>query len=144
MAGGALHTLLATISEWEQGRKEKPLRSPDAALDDAEERSLAIYRGLQKSETEIRNVVYEVNRPPGTQYSLERRARDLDEHLLWEFLDPLDRFVDDMYTAAHTGDRGRRICLSVQTGGVGFEPEIGGILLPLVLRLLETMEPLHE
>ncbi|HET9940583.1 MAG TPA: hypothetical protein VFR25_05745, partial [Candidatus Eisenbacteria bacterium] len=34
MAGGALHTLLATISEWEQGRKEKSLRSPDAAADE--------------------------------------------------------------------------------------------------------------
>ena len=33
----------------------------------------------------------------GSQYSLERRARDLDEHLLWEFLDPLDRFVDEFY-----------------------------------------------
>jgi len=32
----------------------------------------------------------------------------------------------------------------VQTGGVGFEPEIGAILLPLVLRLLETMQPLSE
>jgi chemotaxis protein histidine kinase CheA len=29
----------------------------------------------------------------------------------------------------------------VHTGGVGFEPEIGSILLPLVLRLLETAEP---
>ncbi|HMI31033.1 MAG TPA: hypothetical protein VK527_04775, partial [Candidatus Limnocylindrales bacterium] len=73
---------------------------------------------------------------------LERRARDLDEHLLWEFLDPLDRYLDDMYTAAHCGDRGHRINLSVQTGGVGFEPEIGAILVPLIVRTLETMQPL--
>ena len=137
MAGGALHTLLATISEWEQGRKEKPLRSPDAALDDAEERSLAIYRGLQKSETEIRNVVYEVNRLLGTQYSLERRARDLDEHLLWEFLDPLDRFVDDLFEAV-SRRKGDPALLTVQTGGVGFEPEIGSMLIPILTRLLET------
>jgi len=137
MAGGALHTLLATISEWEQGRKEKPLRSPGAALDDAEERSLAIYRGLQKSETEIRNVVYEVNRLLGTQYSLERRARDLDEHLLWEFLDPLDRFVDDLFEAV-SRRKGDPALLTVQTGGVGFEPEIGSMLIPILTRLLET------
>jgi len=31
--------------------------------------------------------------------------------------------------------------LTVTTGGVGFEPEIGSILLPLVLRLLESAEP---
>jgi hypothetical protein len=90
----------------------------------------------------LRSLSHELNQLLGLQYSLERRARDLDEHLLWEFLDPLDRYLDDMYTAAQAGDRGRRLCLSVQTGGVGFEPEIGTILLPLVLRLLETMEPL--
>jgi hypothetical protein len=135
MAGGALHTLLATISEWEQGRKLQPLRSADAAA--AEERSLAVYRGLQKSESEIRSLVYEVNRLLGTQYSLERRARDLDEHLLWEFLDPLDRFVDDLFEAvAHR--KGQPALLTVQTGGVGFEPEIGSLLIPLLSRVLET------
>ncbi|HEX5030653.1 MAG TPA: hypothetical protein VFX78_04240 [Candidatus Eisenbacteria bacterium] len=135
MAGGALHTLLATISEWEQGRKEKPLRSPDA--DDAEERSLAVYRGLQKSEMEMRSLVYEVNRLLGTQYSLERRARDLDEHLLWEFLDPLDRFVDDLFEAV-SRRKGEPALLTVQTGGVGFEPEIGSTLIPILSRLLST------
>ena len=135
MAGGALHTLLATISEWEQGRKLQPLRPADAAV--AEERSLAVYRGLQKSESEIRSLVYEVNRLLGTQYSLERRARDLDEHLLWEFLDPLDRFVDDLFEAvAHR--KGQPALLTVQTGGVGFEPEIGSLLIPLLSRVLET------
>ncbi len=107
-------------------------------------RSLIIHQRLQETTSGLRSISHELNQLLGLQYSLERRARDLDEHLLWEFLDPLDRYLDDMYTAAHTGDRGRRICLSVQTGGVGFEPEIGSILLPLVLRLLETMQPLPD
>jgi hypothetical protein len=73
---------------------------------------------------------------------LERRARDLDENLLWEFLDPLDRFVDELYAAASRRDgKGRRTVLTLQTGGVGFEPEIGSILLPLLVRLLESAEP---
>jgi len=107
-----------------------------------EGRSLIIHQRLQETTSGLRSISHELNQLLGLQYSLERRARDLDEHLLWEFLDPLDRYLDDMYTAAHAGDRGRRLCLSVQTGGVGFEPEIGTILLPLVLRILETMEPL--
>lgn len=107
-----------------------------------EGRSLIIHQRLQETTSGLRSLSHELNQLLGLQYSLERRARDLDEHLLWEFLDPLDRYLDDMYTAAQAGDRGRRLCLSVQTGGVGFEPEIGTILLPLVLRLLETMEPL--
>jgi len=109
-----------------------------------EGRSLIIHQRLQETASGLRSLSHELNQLLGLQYSLERRARDLDERLLWEFLDPLDRYLDDMYTAAHTGDRGRRMCLSVQTGGVGFEPEIGTILLPLVLRLLETMEPLPQ
>jgi len=109
-----------------------------------EGRSLIIHQRLQETTSGLRSLSHELNQLLGLQYSLERRARDLDEHLLWEFLDPLDRYLDDMYTAAHTGDRGRRWALSVQTGGVGFEPEIGAILLPLVLRLLETMQPLSE
>jgi hypothetical protein len=135
LAGGALHTLLATISEWEQGRKVQALRSVGAAA--AEERSLAVYRGLQKSESEVRSLVHEVNRLLGTQYFLERRARDLDEHLLWEFLDPLDRFVDDLFEAV-SRRKGQPALLTVQTGGVGFEPEIGSMLIPLLSRLLET------
>ena len=107
-----------------------------------EGRSLIIHQRLQETTSGLRSLAHELNQLLGLQYSLERRARDLDEHLLWEFLDPLDRYLDDMYTAAHTGDRGRRVALSVQTGGVGFEPEIGAILLPLVLRILETMQPL--
>ena len=139
MAGGALHTLLATISDWEQGRKGQPLRPADAAADDAEERSLAIYRGLQRSEAEMRSLIYEVGQLLGTQYSLERRARDLDEHLLWEFLDPLDRFVDDLFEAVGRR-KGAPAVLRVQTGGVGFEPEIGSILIPILARILETSE----
>jgi hypothetical protein len=107
-----------------------------------EGRSLIIHQKLQDTNSGLRSLSHELNQLLGLQYSLERRARDLDEHLLWEFLDPLDRYLDDMYSAAQMGDRGRRICLSVQTGGVGFEPEIGAILLPLVLRILETMQPL--
>ncbi len=138
----------AALTEWEgvqksverhrvtRGHKRGEAPSP------LEGRSLIIHQRLQETTSGLRGLSHELNQLLGLQYSLERRARDLDEHLLWEFLDPLDRYLDDMYTAAHAGNRGRRICLSVQTGGVGFEPEIGGILLPLVLRLLETMQPL--
>src|SRR5258705_97620 len=109
-----------------------------------EGRSLIIHQRLQETTSGLRSLSHELNQLLGLQYSLERRPRDLDEHLLWEFLNPLDRYLDDMYTAAHTGDRGRRWALSVQTGGVGFEPVRGRFVLPLVLRILETMQPLSE
>ena len=138
----------AALTEWDGvqkaverqriGRAGKKQHEPSPL----EGRSLIIHQRLQETASGLRTLSHELNQLLGLQYSLERRARDLDEHLLWEFLDPLERYLDDMYTAAHAGDRGQRICLSVQTGGVGFEPEIGTILLPLVLRLLETMEPL--
>jgi hypothetical protein len=145
-----LESAHGALTEWEgvqkaverhrvtRGNKRGEAPSP------LEGRSLIIHQKLQDTTSGLRSLSHELNQLLGLQYSLERRARDLDEHLLWEFLDPLDRYLDDMYTAAHAGDRGRRICLSVQTGGVGFEPEIGGILLPLVLRLLETMQPLPD
>ena len=82
-----------------------------------EGRSLIIHQRLQDTTTGLRTISHELNQLLGLQYSLERRARDLDEHLLWEFLDPLDRYLDDMYTAAHAGDCGQHLCLSVQTGG---------------------------
>ena len=146
---GTLDAAHAALTEWESVQKAvERQRITRGKRGDAqsplEGRSLIIHQRLQETTSGLRGLSHELNQLLGLQYSLERRARDLDEHLLWEFLDPLDRYLDDMYTAAHTGDRGRRICLSVQTGGVGFEPEIGAILLPLVLRLLETMEPLHE
>lgn len=137
MAEGVLQTLLATMSDWENGRKPQILPPAGSKGDAAEEHSLAVYRGLQKSESELRTLVYEVSRLLGTQYSLERRARDLDEHLLWEFLDPLDRFVDDLFEAV-ARRKGQPALLTVQTGGVGFEPEIGSTLIPILSRLLES------
>jgi hypothetical protein len=137
MAGGVLHTLLATMSDWEDGRKPQILHPSGSQADASEEHSLAVYRGLQKSESELRTLAYEVSRLLGTQYSLERRARDLDEHLLWEFLDPLDRFVDDLFEAV-ARRKGQPALLTVQTGGVGFEPEIGSTLIPILARLLES------
>jgi len=141
----------AALTEWEsvlkaveRQRISRGGKRGDALPSPLEGRSLTIHQRLQETTSGLRGLSHELNQLLGLQYSLERRARDLDEHLLWEFLDPLDRYLDDMYTAAHTGDRGRRIALSVQTGGVGFEPEIGSILLPLVLRVLETMQPLSD
>ncbi|HEY2924077.1 MAG TPA: hypothetical protein VGJ98_03855 [Candidatus Eisenbacteria bacterium] len=144
---GTLDAAHAALTEWDGVQKAvERQRVTRGKRGDApsplEGRSLIIHQRLQETTSGLRSLSHELNQLLGLQYSLERRARDLDEHLLWEFLDPLDRYLDDMYTAAHCGDRGRRLCLSVQTGGVGFEPEIGGILLPLVLRLLETMQPL--
>src|SRR5438093_6635686 len=141
----------SALTEWEsvlkaveRQRISRGGKRGDMPPSPLEGRSLTIHQRLQDTASGLRGLAHELNQLLGLQYSLERRARDLDEHLLWEFLDPLDRYLDDMYTAAHTGDRGRRIGLSIQTGGVGFEPEIGAILLPLVLRLLETMQPLTE
>jgi len=144
---GTLDAAQAALTEWEGVQKAvERQRVTRGKRGDApsplEGRSLIIHQRLQEATSGLRSLSHELNQLLGLQYSLERRARDLDEHLLWEFLDPLDRYLDDMYTAAQCGDRGRRLCLSVQTGGVGFEPEIGSILLPLVLRLLETMQPL--
>ncbi len=143
-----LDSAQAALTEWdgvqksvERHRVSRGHRRGEAPSP-LEGRSLIIHQRLQETTSGLRGLSHELNQILGLQYSLERRARDLDEHLLWEFLDPLDRYLDDMYTAAHMGDRGRRMCLSVQTGGVGFEPEIGSILLPLVLRVLETMQPL--
>lgn len=89
----------------------------------------------------LRSLGFEINHMLGLQYSLERRARDLDEHLLWEFLDPLDRFVDDLYAAVSRRPQSRQAVLTVRAGGVGFEPQIGAVLLPLLGRLIETAEP---
>ncbi len=145
---GTLESAHSALTEWESVQKavERQRITRGSKRGEApsplEGRSLLIHQKLQDTTSGLRGLSHELNQLLGLQYSLERRARDLDEHLLWEFLDPLDRYLDDMYTAAHTGDRGRRICLSVQTGGVGFEPEIGAILLPLVMRILETMHPL--
>jgi hypothetical protein len=102
-------------------------------------RVIQVHQKLEEVAGGMRALVHDVHQLLGIQYSLERRARDLDEHLLWEFLDPLDRFIDQFYAAASRRDgTTRRSVLTVQTGGVGFEPEIGSILLPLLLRLLET------
>jgi hypothetical protein len=147
-ANGALDAAHAALTEWESVQKaverQRVTRGRKDAPSPLEGRSLIIHQRLQETASGLRGLMHEMNQLLGLQYSLERRARDLDEHLLWEFLDPLDRYLDDMYTAAHAGERGRRICLSVQTGGIGFEPEIGAILLPLVLRLLESMQPLPD
>ena len=96
---------------------------------------------VQEASAALRTLGYEMNNFLGLQYSLERRARDLDEHLLWEFLDPLDRFVDDLYAAVSRRSQSRQAVLTVRAGGVGFEPQIGAVLLPLLCRLIETAEP---
>ena len=143
----ALRAVQATLNEWEIVVKgvERRRVSGDAGEADplGDGRALTIHQELQSAASGMRTLSHELNQLLGLQYSLERRARDLDEHLLWEFLDPLDRFIDDMYTAiSRRAAGGTAIVLTVQTGGVGFEPEIGSILLPLVLRLLESAEPL--
>ncbi len=141
-----LRSLQAALSDWEvhvKGAERRRMsggasRSPESH----DGRTLSVHQQLQEAASGLRTLSHEMNHLLGLQYSLERRARDLDEHLLWEFLDPLDRFVDDMYTAvSRRSDGARSPVLTVHTGGVGFEPEIGSILLPLILRLLETAKP---
>ena len=145
--GEALRALQATLNEWEIVVKSVERRRVSGEAGEADPlgdgRALTIHQELQSAASGMRTLSHELNQLLGLQYSLERRARDLDEHLLWEFLDPLDRFVDDMYMAiSRRAAGGTAIVLTVQTGGVGFEPEIGSILLPLVLRLIESADPL--
>jgi len=140
-----LRSLQSALSDWElhiKGIERKRMSGQSRASDPPDPRTLTVHTQLQEAASGLRSLSHEMNHLLGLQYSLERRARDLDEHLLWEFLDPLDRFVDDMYQAvSRRGDAGRAPILTVHTGGVGFEPEIGSILLPLIVRLLETAMP---
>jgi hypothetical protein len=149
--GGTLEAAQTALTEWESVHKavERQRMAPAGKSGDTpgplEGKSLLIHQRLQDTTSGLRMLSHELNQLLGLQYSLERRARDLDEHLLWEFLDPLDRYLDEMYGAVARGSGpGRRMTLAVQTSGVGFEPEIGAVLLPLVLRILETMEPVPE
>ncbi|MGH7681762.1 MAG: hypothetical protein ACRENN_07215 [Candidatus Eiseniibacteriota bacterium] len=141
-----LRSLQSALSDWElhiKGIERKRMSGQGSrANEPPDPRTLTMHTQLQDAASGLRSLSHEMNHLLGLQYSLERRARDLDEHLLWEFLDPLDRFVDDMYQViSRRADGGRTPILTVHTGGVGFEPEIGSILLPLVLRLLETAKP---
>jgi hypothetical protein len=141
-----LRSLQSALSDWEvhiKGIERRRMSGQGPrATDPPDGRTLTVHQQLQDAASGLRSLSHEMNHLLGLQYSLERRARDLDEHLLWEFLDPLDRFVDDMYQAvSRRPDGGRAPILTVHTGGVGFEPEIGSILLPLIVRLLETAKP---
>lgn len=140
---GTLRALQSGVSDWEQAVRSgaRGKRSPDPAVEFAEGPALAFHQRIEDVSAGLRALEQELHQLLGIQYSLERRARDLDEHLLWEFLDPLDRFVDEMVTAVSSHpERGVPI-LTVQTGGVGFEPEIGATLVPLLLKVLESGEP---
>lgn len=134
------------LSEWEGVVKRverRRMQSGGKNADDLlEGKAVLLHQELQETASGLRSISHELGQLMSLQYALERRARDLDENLLWEFLDPLDRFVDELYAAAsrHDGET-RRTVLTLQTGGVGFEPEIGSILLPLIVRLLESAEP---
>lgn len=133
------------LSEWEGIVKlveRRRMQGEKGVAGFPEGKTLLIHQEIQETTTGLRTLTHELSQLMGLQYALERRARDLDEHLLWEFLDPLDRSVDELYAAAARRDGdARRTILTVQTGGVGFEPEIGSILMPLVCRLLETAVP---
>lgn len=154
--GGTLRSMQSVLTEWDGLMKAiDPARGGAAAADAAATsgrrrtnpgptvaaRAIQIHQKLEEVAGGMRTLVHDLHQLLGIQFSLERRARDLDEHLLWEFLDPLDRFIDEFYAAASRRDtESRRSVLTVHTGGVGFEPEIGSILLPLLFRLLETAD----
>ena len=145
LVDGTLRALQAGLSDWERalrsGARGKRKEADPAAIELAEGPALAFQKRIEDVSAGLRALEQELHQLLGIQYSLERRARDLDEHLLWEFLDPLERFVDDMVTAVSSHpERGVPI-LTVQTGGVGFEPEIGATLVPLLLKVLESGEP---
>ncbi|MEK7316781.1 MAG: hypothetical protein AAB011_11395 [Candidatus Eisenbacteria bacterium] len=152
--GGTLRSMQTVLTEWDGLMKAiDPARGAPAEHDPGVSasrrrtnpgptiaaRAGQIHQKLEEVATGMRTLAHDLHQLLGIQYSLERRARDLDEHLLWEFLDPLDRFVDEFYAAASRRDTAtRRSVLTIHTGSVGFEPEIGTILLPLLFRLLET------
>ncbi|MEK7349005.1 MAG: hypothetical protein AABZ94_09050 [Candidatus Eisenbacteria bacterium] len=151
--GGTLRSMQSALTEWDGLMKAiDPARgspAPEAPASGGRRRvnpgptvaarAIGIRQKLEEVASGMRTLVHDLHQLLGIQYSLERRARDLDEHLLWEFLDPLDRFIDEFYAAASRRDTdARRSVLTVHTGGVGFEPEIGATLLPLLFRLLET------
>ena len=112
-AGGALGLGAAH----QRGRAAPHVGTADRRRRDPPDgRTLTVHQQLQDAASGLRSLSHEMNHLLGLQYSLERRARDLDEHLLWEFLDPLDRFVDDMYQALSRGARtaaGRRSSPSI-------------------------------
>ena len=146
LVDGAIRTSQAALGEWEtiakQVERERMTGHAASAPETLPEgRALAIHQRMQDVAAGLQTLAQEVAQLLGLQYSLERRARDLDEHLLWEFLDPLERYVDEFYAAVSRHDGSRPIRLAVQTGGVGFDPEVGSILLPLLRRLLQGAEP---
>jgi hypothetical protein len=143
----ALRSSQVALSDWEgilkSVERQRMAGGPAEGLPDG--KPLAIHQRMQEVDSGLHTMAYEVTQLLGLQYSLERRARDLDEHLLWEFLDPLDRYVDELYAAVARGSEGGGgLRLAVQTGGVGFEPEVGSILLPLLGRVLESATPRTE
>jgi hypothetical protein len=146
--GETLHSVQTILSEWESIVKKVERRRMQGGSkedDPLEGKSLTMHQELQETASGLRSLSQEVGQLLSLQYALERRARDLDENLLWEFLDPLDRFVDELYAAVARRDgETRRTMLTLQTGGVGFEPEIGAILLPLLVHLLESAKPCEE
>jgi len=141
---GTLRALQAGMSDWERalrGSARGKRKESAAEVEFPDGPALAFQHRIEDVSAGLRALEQELHQLLGIQYSLERRARDLDEHLLWEFLDPLDRFIDDMVAAVSKHpERGVPI-LTVQTGGVGFEPDIGATLVPLLLHVLETGEP---
>ncbi len=143
MIDGALRSSQAALSDWEAIVKAvERHRVAGAAEPLPDGKPLAIHQRMQDVDSGLRTLAHEVAQLLALQYSLERRARDLDEHLLWEFLDPLDRYVDELYAAIATGPAGSGgLRLALQTGGVGFEPEVGSILLPLLARVLGSAAP---
>jgi hypothetical protein len=147
LVDSALRSSQTALGDWEgvvkaMERQRVAGGRPGAHEIIPEGKPLAIHQRMQDVSHGLHTLAHEVTQLLGLQYSLERRARDLDEHLLWEFLDPLDRHVDDLYAAvARSRSGSKRVRLSVHTGGVGFEPEVGSILLPLVTRILESAEP---
>jgi hypothetical protein len=148
LVDAAIRSSQLALGEWETiakvvERERMAGRAVGPAEALPEGRALAIHQRMQDLASGLQNLAQEVAQLCGLQYSLERRARDLDEHLLWEFLDPLERYVDDFYAAVARND-GRPVRLAVQTGGVGFDPEVGPILLPLIRRLLHGAEPLPD
>jgi len=146
LVDGAIRSAQAALGDWdavakavERQRMEGRAVSVAEAL--PEGTPLAMHQRMQEVAAGLQTLAQEVSHLLGLQYSLERRARDLDEHLLWEFLDPLDRYLDDLYSAVARGPDARRLRLAVQTGGVGFEPDVASILVPLLARLLGSAEP---
>ncbi len=97
--GGTLRAAHTVLGEWEgivKRVERRRMQSGGKGEDPLNGKALLLHQEIQETTSGLRALSHELGQLMSLQYALERRARDLDETLLWEFLDPLDRFVEEL------------------------------------------------